>query len=98
MRLALLLVLLTLPLSAQSGGGVQGRWRTPTGAVVEILPCSESICAVIRALDLNPPSRVDNLNPDPALRTRSICNLQVGSGFHLTDPNRAEGGRLYDPK
>jgi uncharacterized protein (DUF2147 family) len=37
-------------------------------------------------------------NPDTALRNRSLCGLQIGSRFTLTDSSHAEGGTLYDPK
>ncbi len=78
--------------------GIVGYWREPTGSVIEILPCGSDICARMAALSPQAPTHFDEKNPDPAARHRLICGLQIGYGFHATDPNHAEGGRLYDPK
>ncbi|MGH9588053.1 MAG: DUF2147 domain-containing protein, partial [Acidobacteriaceae bacterium] len=29
---------------------------------------------------------------------RSLCGMKIGTGFKLVDPNRAQDGKLYDPK
>lgn len=43
--------------------------------------------------------KVDKNNPDPALRDRSTLGLIILRGLHKSDdPNRYEGGRIYDPK
>ena len=40
----------------------------------------------------------DTHNPDATLRGKSLCNLEIGSRFHLSDATRASGGTIYDPK
>lgn len=91
----LLAIALTAP--AQTSG-VRGDWRTPGGAVVRIAPCGGDLCATLLKLEPNAPTRFDSNNPDSALHTRKLCGLQIGYGFHLTDPNHADDGHLYDPK
>jgi uncharacterized protein (DUF2147 family) len=94
--IALVLIALT-PAHAEENG-VLGRWMDPTGSIIEINRCAASVCARLVALGKQAPSRVDANNPDRALRARLLCGLQIGSNFHLIDPNHADGGQLYDPK
>ena len=84
--------------SASASKGVVGTWREPGGSVLQVLPCGADVCAKLTGLSPSVPSKVDGLNPDPALKTRPLCGLQIGTGFHLTDPDHAKDGRLYDPK
>ena len=78
--------------------GVLGNWRTPGGAIIHIAPCGPDVCATLVQSEPNAQADVDGENPDPAKRTRKICGLQIGYGFHLTDPTHADDGHLYDPK
>ena len=100
---ALVLLLVTaqcgvVALVAQEASGVLGYWKEPTGSTIHIDHCGDNICATLVFVRPNAPSRVDIHNPDPALRTRSLCGLRIGQGFRLTSPGKAEGGTLYDPK
>lgn len=79
-------------------GGVLGFWRSPGGSVLHIAPCGGEVCATVVTISKTAPSVLDGNNPDKSLRNRSICNLQVGTAFHLVDVNRAEDGKLYDPE
>ncbi|HEX5234201.1 MAG TPA: DUF2147 domain-containing protein [Silvibacterium sp.] len=78
--------------------GVLGNWKNPTGSIINIYRCGNDVCARLVEVRKDAPSRVDNLNPKPALRKRSLCGLQIGTGFRLAAPGRAEGGELYDPQ
>lgn len=40
---------------------------------------------------------IDGHNPDPALRTRPVCRMYIGTSFRLEDANHGEDGRIYDP-
>jgi len=92
------LLLLAMTWQAQAQTGVLGRWQDPTHSIIEIAPCGPTVCVDILAVAADAPSRVDRNNPNPSLRSRALCGLGIGSGFHLTDPNHAEDGHLYDPK
>jgi uncharacterized protein (DUF2147 family) len=78
--------------------GVLGNWRTPKGSVVQIYHCGADACLRVLVVRRDAPSRVDGKNPDPALRSRALCGLQIGTKFRLTTPRHAEGGQLYDPE
>ena len=80
------------------GGGVLGDWQEPGGSAIRVEVCGQDVCLRLVQLSPHEPHRVDGLNPDPAKRTRALCGLEIGSGFHLTDAADAEDGRLYDPK
>jgi len=100
LRILLLVPLLSaasLPLQAQTAG-VLGNWREPTGSVIEIFHCGNDLCAKMAAISKQAPTQLDIKNPDPKSRTHPLCGLQIGYGFHLTDPTHADGGKLYDPK
>lgn len=83
-------------------GTVFGKWREPQGSMLDIHRCGPAgdnqVCASIIGIRPNPPAVVDIHNPNPALRSRPFCNLEIGSGFHLEDPAHAEDGQLYDPR
>jgi uncharacterized protein (DUF2147 family) len=77
-----------------------GYWRSAIGAIVRIEPCTNApstICLRIVKLSPNPPSTTDPHNPDPALRSRKICGVEIGSGFTQADDHRLGSGHLYDP-
>lgn len=84
-------------LSAQSAG-VLGDWKTKAGSIVRIEYCGSNVCMrIVQPLNTADAS-TDSHNPDPGLRNRPLCNLQIGRGFNLTDPDHASSGTLYDPK
>jgi uncharacterized protein (DUF2147 family) len=75
-----------------------GDWQTPIGSVIRIQPCGTSVCAILVKLPSNAPETTDRENPDTALRSRPLCGLSIGTGFHQDDPTHLSGGHLYDPK
>jgi uncharacterized protein (DUF2147 family) len=87
------------PPSGSPAAAATGYWRSGIGAIVRIAPCSGSsdLCLTVVKLSPNPPQTLDVHNPDPALRSRPALCLQIGSGFHQTDPDRLGAGHLYDP-
>lgn len=78
--------------------GVLGNWANPSGSIIQIYRCGSDICAKLIFISASAPTHFDTENPDPALRGRSLCGLKIGTGFELAGPDRAQGGRLYDPK
>lgn len=100
--LPLLLLALGLTMASASAQAqtptVLGYWRTPSGAVVRIAPCGQTLCVEIAELSRGNHPLTDMRNPDPKLRSRPLCGLRIGEGFLETDPQHASRGRLYDPK
>jgi len=88
----------TIGACAQTSSGILGDWREPTGSVIEIFRCGHDVCAKMVAISKQATTQLDEKNPDPAARKHPLCGLQIGYGFHLTDPAHADSGRLYDPK
>jgi len=75
-----------------------GNWQDATGSTIQIERCPSGICLKVFSLGLGAPTTTDVHNPDPALRARALCNLEIGSRFQLSDATHAFGGILYDPK
>ncbi|MGP8260485.1 MAG: DUF2147 domain-containing protein [Acidobacteriaceae bacterium] len=75
-----------------------GDWQVPSGTIVRIDPCSSDFCMRIVLISPKADSTMDIHNPDATLRGKSLCNLEIGSRFHLSDATHASGGTIYDPK
>jgi uncharacterized protein (DUF2147 family) len=85
--------------------GVTGDWKTTTNSIVRVAPCrsasstaDQTVCLTIVQVPPSAPETTDQENPDTSLRTRPLCGLAVGTGFHQGDPSHLTGGHLYDPK
>ncbi len=91
------LFLISLTCAQAQSDGVFGLWKNNAGSTIQIARCKSSVCVWIITVGKDLPSRVDTQNPNPALRTRSLCGLQVGTNFRLTDQNHADG-QLYWPR
>jgi uncharacterized protein (DUF2147 family) len=84
-------------LSAQTPG-VLGLWNEPLGSTIEVYHCGAAVCARLVAINPKAPSLLDIHNPDAHLRATPLCGLVIGHAFHLSAPNHADSGQLYDPK
>lgn len=89
--------LVPVQLSARTTG-ILGDWTEPTGSVLRVGRCGADVCMWIVSISKRAPATTDIHNPNPALRSRSLCGLEIGSGFLMQGPGRATGGTLYDPK
>ena len=79
--------------------GVEGKWRTPAGSIVNVYACGDAVCLKLVQIERDSPGTEDRNNPDPKLQSRPLCGLEMGSGFKKdADGKKAEGGTLYDPK
>lgn len=96
--LTLILAAFLAPATMSSGGSVLGEWTTPNGSVVAVYRCGSDVCAKVIAVSSRAPEHLDAQNPNPSLRNRPLCGLEIGYGFHLTSSNHAQDGRLYDPE
>jgi len=97
---AVLLLSAAIAQAQQSGdrNGIFGDWKSKAGSIVRIERCGTQVCIRLVQIINTAGATTDFHNPDTALRNRSLCGLQIGSSFTLTDPKHAEGGTLYDPK
>ena len=101
-RFAHFVKLTTLLLCSSSAmfaqNGIWGEWKEPTGSVIEVFHCGNDACLRLIAISSTAPTKTDDHNPDTQLRSRPLCGLQIGSGFHPEGGDAADGGSLYDPK
>lgn len=91
--------------SAQTPSALDGNWATRGfGSIVQFRPCAgapEAQCGRIIWLwepnDERGRPRVDNHNPDRALRTRSLIGVEIVRGLRETSPGVWSEGSLYNP-
>lgn len=78
--------------------GVLGYWSTDAGSVLHVDNCGENVCITIVTISQKAPGVIDARDPDPALRTRPICKMDIGTEFVLKDADHGENGKIYDPE
>jgi len=96
---AFVLILLWLPAAAKENI-VVGTWLTGDGdGWVEISRVNDSISGRISGSPNDDPerSKIDDKNPDPALRGRKLLGLELFAGFHFDGDDRWIDGKIYDP-
>lgn len=111
--LAIPLAILLAAVTAAAGpvqGAVQtdgdppilGHWLSEKeGLIVEFYPCGDEICGRIAWMAKpykDGKLRRDVDNPDPALRDRPFCGIEVIRGLEPEGDGAWEGGKVYDPK
>lgn len=89
--------------TASAGPREAGVWYDDTGkGAVEIFACGANLCGRIvwlkEPLNARGEPLTDGYNPNPALRTRSICGLQVLGGLAPQPDGSWDEGWVYDPK
>lgn len=81
---------------------ILGHWLSEKEKlIVEFYPCDDEICGRIAWLantHRDGELRRDVKNPDPALRQRPWCGIQVIRGLEPEGDGKWDGGRVYDPK
>ena len=77
--------------------GVIGYWSTDAGSVLNVHACGSKVCIAIATISQKAPGVIDGHNPDPALRTRPVCHMDIGTEFTMKDPDHGDNGRIYDP-
>jgi uncharacterized protein (DUF2147 family) len=95
-------IALAEPAVAAPAEDIAGQWLTDDGeGVIDIRPCGEQRCGRIawmkdpKGADGKPP--LDHNNPNPSLRSRPICGLQIISGLKAQADGSWGEGRVYDP-
>lgn len=89
---------------------ILGVWNTEKNqAKVEIFKCQDKYCGrLVWLKDPDYPAgskegtpgtpKIDNNNPEPALRSRPVLGLSIMTDFGYVGDNVWKGGRLYDPE
>jgi uncharacterized protein (DUF2147 family) len=66
--------------------------------VIDVHPCGKDICARLVYITPDATMQNDGNNPDATQRSRPLCGLQIGWGFHPADADHAADGFIYDPR
>jgi uncharacterized protein (DUF2147 family) len=105
--IAAALAVLAAPVIAQASGpdpsGVIGHWLSGKKKVmVDIYRCEDELCAKIvwlaKPYSKSGEFRRDQKNPDPTLRDRGWCGIEVIRGLKAKTDNVWQNGRFYYPK
>ncbi len=88
------------PKTAADGGALDGFWMDSDGEVIlKVEPCGDAHCGKVAWLRLpfGPDGQLllDYRNPDPSLRHRPVCGLEVLSGFKRQEDGTWGDGSVY---
>jgi len=83
--------------------GLLGNWMAKSEKIaIELYRCEEYLCGkiiwVIKPYRNNGEFKRDRRNPDPALRRRGYCGIEVVRGLRGKNDRVWRGGKIYDPK
>jgi len=101
--LVFLLPVLSNTATAGSGRTLLGMWQNPENqSVIEVYPCQRNrLC--IRIVEIGDGQKLDDKNPDPALRSRPVVGMTIMNAAEPTSDGRWYGrlynrmdGRFYD--
>lgn len=100
-RLAGILLLALLVNASVAAESIEGVWITADGdGLVEFRFQDERLVGFISGTlsdpDNSEPSRFDDLNPDPALRSRALLGLEIFAKLAPAGENKWKG-EVYDP-
>lgn len=84
------------PVHASDLEGFAGYWRTPDRSVIEIKPCPNAATLCGYLVFTREPG-TDQMNPDQALRKRSLCGLPLLE-LGRWDNGVWRDGNVYDPE
>ena len=98
--LALTALLAAAPAQAENP---EGLWLTEKkGVVVKLYECGDALCGqtvwMKKMTYKNGAPRLDAKNPDPALRDRHWCGIEVITDVKPKGDGEWKGGEVYDPK
>ncbi len=100
-RLFIVGALLIAANSAADQRDVVGRWLSGDGdGWIDVQLDGDSLIGITAGspnTGEGDPPRQDDLNPDPALRSRSLDGLTIMSGLRYAGDNKWTDGTIYDP-
>ena len=78
---------------------IEGRWLSgdKTGWIEIRLVDGRPVGVAAGATDPADANRVDTLNPDPMMRSRSLLGITILDGFAYAGEHVWKGGTIYDP-
>ena len=90
-----------MPVAAAFAQDVVGKWKLEDGtAIVEVYKSGDAYNGKIiwleKPTEADGSPAIDNLNPDPQLRTRQVLGLNMLSGLKKVG-DEYTGGKIYDP-
>ena len=90
------------PANAAPTGDVTGVWLDEAkDGGIRIEPCGDKLCGrlvwMLHPLNDQGMPKIDTKNPDPKLRTRPFCGMELMGGFSQAGPGEWEDGWVYDP-
>ena len=91
--------MLAPPLLCADEAAIEGRWLSgdKTGWIEIRLVAGKPIGTASGSTDPDEAPRFDDLNPDPALRARSLLGITILQGFTYAGDGVWKGGTIYDP-
>ena len=100
-RLSVVCLLLASSAARAGEADILGRWLSGDGdGWIDIRQNGDTVVGIIvGSPNSRPgqPQRLDDLNPDPALRHRKLLGLAFMTGFVYAGDNRWTGGSIYNP-
>ena len=95
------MIFMLMPLVAAFAQDVVGKWKLEDGtAIVEVYKSGDvyngKIVWLKNPTEADGSPAIDNLNPDPQLRTRQVLGLNMLNGLKKNG-NEYTGGTIYDP-
>ena len=95
------MILMLVPIAAAFAQDVVGKWKLDDGsAIVEVYKQGDvfngKIVWLEKPTEADGTPAVDDLNPDPQLRTRQVLGLNMLSGLKKNG-GEYSGGSIYDP-
>ncbi len=100
-RTSLILFLLAAANAVAEEADIEGRWLSGDGSgwieirLVDGAPVG--IAAGSTTFKEGDPPRLDDFNPDPALRDRPLLGITILHGFEYKGEHVWKGGTIYDP-
>ena len=95
------MIFMLMPLAAAFAQDVVGKWKLEDGtAIVEVYKSGDvfngKIVWLQKPTEADGSPAIDDLNPDPQLRTRQVLGLNMLSGLKKVG-DEYTGGKIYDP-
>ena len=95
------MIFMLMPLAAAFAQDVVGKWKLEDGtAIVEVYKSGDAYNGKIvwleKPTEADGSPAIDDLNPDPQLRTRQVLGLNMLSGLKKVG-DEYTGGKIYDP-